>query len=178
MKCQYFIPSKQRQCLNDVSSQYDYDNDNDSSTAAAETKYCKLHHRMIMNYIDHQITQDGGAGLLSKILKSKKLISSGSKAFSKLEEGIQKAEKMSTMTKQLSSVGTSMTQSSASSGGMNPNYANPDIIMSRPLGSPAVSGNYQRFGDHICIKTSFIEDIRNLLYELFAKRDIVPGSFV
>jgi hypothetical protein len=159
-QCQFFLPSKKRQCLNTI--------------ATSNDQYCKLHQRLVMDYIDRQISQDGGANLLGDILKSKKLMTSGSKALSSIEKGIEKAEKLHSQTQALSQSLGAITQS-VGAGSMNPNYSNPDIINSHPLGSPAVSGNYQRFGDYICIKTTFVEDLRGLLYELFAQRAIVPS---
>jgi len=52
------------------------------------------------------------------------------------------------------------------------NYSDTRLINSAPL-SPRSGQNFQSFGDYICLKKDFVQDMRMLFNELFAKRNDV-----
>jgi len=58
----------------------------------------------------------------------------------------------------------------ASGSGFDPNYGQNELAISSPLGT---QGNFQSFGDYVCIRKSFLADLRTLLFELLAKREEV-----
>ena len=55
-------------------------------------------------------------------------------------------------------------------GSFDSNYSQNQLAVNSPLGTP---GNFQSFGDYVCIKKAFLSDLRTLLFELLAKRDEV-----
>jgi methyl-accepting chemotaxis protein len=133
-------------------------------------------------------SQEGG-NILGAVGKIGKLVSKHSGQVTKameraseiserVEQGMSKAEEMANRAQGMSDraagirsqVNDITGQLGALTGSFDSNYSQNQLAVNSPLGS---QGNFQTFGDFVCIKKSFLSDLRTLLFELLAKRDEV-----
>lgn len=93
-----------------------------------------------------------------------------SRGLTKTNNAIGHANKMMRQSNSISNQAEQITSQISSITGSYGNYGQNELTTSRPLGNQGV---FQSFGDFICIRKSFLADLRTLLFELLAKRDEV-----
>lgn len=121
-----------------------------------------------------QYSKDGGAGINTALFSNlgKGITSFGSSGNNKLttfmdkaSEQIDRASKLTSDVSRLSDQVINIKSSVTSS--LDTNFTSPQLIASQPLGT---NDNFQSFGDYVCIKKSFLDDMRRLLFQLMANR--------
>lgn len=138
---------------------------------------CYEHYYYLINLInsDQYIKQSGG-NILSAVSKISQLASKHSgqltstvdKISTLTEQGIMKAEQLNQQATQLSNRIENITgQISSLTGSFDSQFSQNQLVANTPLGT---QGNFQSFGDFVCIKKSFLSDLRVLLFELLANR--------
>ena len=109
--------------------------------------------------------QEGG-DILGTVAKLGKLASAHS---GKMKQAMDRAQILSQNASQISNQVEGITgQIGSLSGQFDSNFGQNQLTVNSPLGS---QGNFQSFGDYVCIKKTFLDDLRTLLFELLAKRD-------
>ena len=148
----------------------------------------KRHYLLLMNRMSHDLSQSGrtpvdaiaycldqeGGDILGTVARlasahSGKIGQAVSARGDVLKTAIDNAQMLSQSASQVSNQVEEITSQIGSlSGSFDSNYSQNQLTVNSPLGS---QGNFQSFGDYVCIKKTFLEDLRTLLFELLAKRD-------
>ena len=130
-----------------------------------------------IDIIDHAFNQEGG-NFLGAAAKIGKLVSAHSGKISEiaekgrsLEAAMDRAQILTQNASQVTNQVEGITgQIGSLSGSFDQNFGQNQLTVNSPLGS---QGNFQSFGDYVCIKKTFLADLRMLLFELLAKRDTI-----
>ena len=138
---------------------------------------CHFHYNYLLNIInqssdDYENLNQSGGNLLSAVSKIGQLASKHTgtitNTVSKMDQMISKAEDLTGQASQLSNRVEGITsQISSLTGSFDSQFSQNQLVANTPLGT---QGNFQSFGDYVCIRKSFLADLRVLLFELLANR--------
>lgn len=116
----------------------------------------------------HSHKQTGGKNIFSSLgnivsQKNNKLNNFMDKAYDQIDQVSRLTDKASEISSQISDI-TSQVSNATS---FDSNFTSNELAISQPLGTV---DNFQSFGDYVCIKKSFLDDLRRLLFQLLADR--------
>ena len=127
---------------------------------------CKYHFQFIYSPNDrHQLIVNDDTDQIGGRFKGLSL----TKLSSQLNKVSALTDQASQVSSQVSGIADDMRSTFS---GMDSNYSNSSLVASSPLGS--ASGNYQSFGDYVCIRKGFLSDMRRLIFELMSHRNEAP----